>query len=102
MNQTDIKEMIDRIEEKERDIVVCKQAMVNFSAMLRNDKYSPALLQDASPEVSDLLNMVYNDIRKVLPRVREAHWKDEQIERLATEVKRLKSRTLMERIRNKY
>lgn len=101
MKKNELMELARLIEEKERDLTICRQAMMNFSAMLRDDTYKPAILEQASEQIDDLIGLVYNDIRKAMPRIKDEHWKDEQIKRLAAEVVELKNRTLWQRIRNK-
>lgn len=101
MKKNELMELARLIEEKERDLTICRQAMMNFSAMLRDATYKPAILEQASEQTNDLIGMVYNDIRKAMPRIKDEHWKDAQIERLAAEVIELKNRTLWQRILNK-
>lgn len=101
MRKEELQNLGELIAEKERDLVVYEQAMVNFSAMLRDNKFNPALLEHGSERADMLIEMVYKEIANVFPRAKEMRKKDEHILELEQELKRLKSRNLWRRIFNK-
>lgn len=69
------------IESAIRDNAIYRQAMINFSSMIRGRK-EPAILLQGSKECDDFCSMVYDDIRK--------HW-DDDVTSLKKKVKELKA-----------
>lgn len=79
-----------RVEEMAADIAIGRQALLNFSLMLRDGKKDPALLKQASEAFQPLISMVYGDIVNALPRKKV-------IEKMRSELETLKqSNSLME------
>lgn len=94
MKKEELKHLTELIAEKERDLVVYEQAMINFSAMLRDTKFNPAILEHGSERTEEFTEMVYNDIKNAIPR-------DVDVQELEAEISRLKGRSLWQRILNK-
>jgi len=101
MTRKEIKIMLALLAEKERDLVVYEQAMINFSVMLRDEKYNPALLQQGSIDANNLVEMVYNGIKRAFPRDCDVKEREDKIKELEDEVFRLKHRPFLHRLLNK-
>lgn len=71
MEKSEIEYFASLLLEKERDIVVYEQAMVNFIAMLRGSRRDPAVLLHGSKTADDLIDIVCREIAKALSAVRE-------------------------------
>ncbi len=101
MSKEELNYLTEKLVSQERDLVLCRQAMINFSAMLRDNSFDPAILEQGSEEIEPLIGAVYIEIKKTLPRIHEENEKDKKIQKLVGEVYRLKHRTLLQRILNK-
>lgn len=102
MTRKELKIMTALIADKERDLVVYEQAMINFSAMLRDGKFNPALLKHGSNRDSDnLVNMVYTDIKRAFPRDNDVQERENRVKELEEEVHRLRHRPFLQRLLNK-
>lgn len=71
MEKSEIECFASLLSEKERDIAVYEQAMINFLAMLRGSRRDPAVLLQGSKTANDLTDAVSREIKKVLSVVRE-------------------------------
>ena len=101
MNQKEIEHLTVLIAEKERDLVVYEQAMVNFSAMLSDKKFNPAILKHGSERTEGFTEMVYNDIKNAFPRDVDIQKHENELKELKAENYRLKHRSFLQRILNK-
>lgn len=71
MEKSEIEYFASLLLEKERDIVVYEQAMINFLAMLRGSRRDPAVLLQGSKTANDLTSAVSREIVRVMSFVDE-------------------------------
>ena len=101
MSKEELNYLTEKLAAQERDLVLCRQAMINFSAMLRDNGFNPAILEQGSEEIEHLIEAIYIAIKEKLPRIQEENVKDKRIQELVGEIYRLKHRTLLQRILNR-
>lgn len=45
MSKEELNYLTEKLATQERDLVLCRQAMINFSVMLRDNGFNPAILE---------------------------------------------------------